>query len=121
VARRRTQFVPLKTPFAEKLPCGDNPDHGFLAMLRQDRDLDLAFEDEKDRVGDIALAVNLLALSVCLDRSSSLNQAQQSAGISDPIRTVICSGMVHGVGPLSGGSTTLSVTGQGLERAVMGL
>jgi hypothetical protein len=53
-------------------------------VLGQDGDLDLAFLNEKDRVGDVSLAENLLVFRVFLDRFSRFRPAKKGPGIKDP-------------------------------------
>jgi hypothetical protein len=50
-------------------------------VFGQDGDFDLAFLDEEDRVGDVALAENLLIFSVSLDRLSRPDPAKKRPGI----------------------------------------
>jgi hypothetical protein len=89
---------PLETGFAEKLAFRKDSHHRLLAVLRQDSDLDLAFLDEKDRVGDIALCVDLLVFRVSLDGFSCPDQAQKSPGVE----RVLDLHFRHGVGPSRG-------------------
>ena len=103
--------VPSRHPFAEELSFAENPDDGFLAVLGQDRDLDLALLDEEHRVGDVALAEDLLVFGVSLDGFARTGLAQKTLGIErvSDLEMTVCWACV---GPLPGGSTTLSVTGE---------
>src|SRR5258708_28292384 len=78
---RGTHFPPIGTSLAEELPVGENPDHRFLAVLGQHRHLHLAFLDEEDGVGDVALAVDLLVFRVPLDGFSKPRPAHKSPRI----------------------------------------
>ena len=69
---------PQQTPFAEELPLAENTDHRFLAVLGQDRDLDLALLDEKHGVGDVALAEDFLVPGVSLDRLAARLRPEKS-------------------------------------------
>ena len=80
-AGRAAQLRSHQTAFAEELPLPENPDHSFLAVLGQDRNLDLAFPDEVDAVGDVSLAEYLLVLPVALDGFSRVDTAQKNLGV----------------------------------------
>ena len=101
---------PLETCLAEELSLREKPDHRFLAVLGQDRDLDLASVNEKDGVGDVALAEDLLVLLVSLDRPSRLRPAKKNLRIEVALGSPNLWRVEHGAGP-SGGSATLSVIG----------
>jgi hypothetical protein len=53
-------------------------------VLGQDGELDLAFLNEEDRVGDVALAENLLVFLVFVDGFSGFGPAQKNPGIKRP-------------------------------------
>ena len=52
----------IHTAFAEELAPLQNRDHGFLALLRSDSELDLTFLNVKHRFCDIALLEHILIL-----------------------------------------------------------
>jgi hypothetical protein len=58
--------------------------------------------DEKDRVGDIALAEDLLALRVFLDGFSRPDPAKKSPGLKNLILNLDSRRVGHAVGPSSG-------------------
>jgi hypothetical protein len=70
-------------------------------MLGQDGDLDLAFLNEKDGVGDFALAENLLVFLVIVDAFSGVWPAKKSLGIKSPFGnpTLYLRRVGHGVAP----------------------
>ena len=85
-------------------------------MLGQDGDFDLAFLDKKDRVGDVALAENLLVFPVSLDRLSHPDPAKKRLGIKHVLLQDLLR-VGHRVVPSSlSGSTTLSVDGKRREQ-----
>jgi hypothetical protein len=45
----------IETPFAKKMTWSQHCDHRFLALLGNDRELDVAFLDVKDRVRILSL------------------------------------------------------------------
>jgi hypothetical protein len=67
VTGRGAQWCPIEAGFAEELPLCQNPDDGFLAVLGQDGDLDLAFLDIKNAVGDLPLSEDFLIFPVFSD------------------------------------------------------
>src|SRR6266404_5747583 len=71
-------------------------------MLGENRDLDLAFLNEKDRVGGVPLAENLLVFQVFLYRFFRPDLAKKSLGIKDVLWNLNLRRVGHGVGPLSG-------------------
>ena len=81
VAGDGPQLHPFKTPFAEELPFAENPDDGFLAVLGQNRDLDLALLDEEDRVGGLTLAEDLLVFGISLDGLARAGLGQKKQGV----------------------------------------
>jgi len=50
--------------FAKEVAGPQNGHHSFLALLRDDRELDLTFLDIKDRVGRVALCEDFAVLPV---------------------------------------------------------
>ena len=82
-------------------------------MLGQDGDLDLALLDEKNAVGGFALAKNPLVFLIFLDVLACPLSAKEDRGIEPPLQGLCLQCICHGVGPLRGGSTTLSVTDGG--------
>ena len=55
---------PIQTPFAKKLTRSEDCNHRFLALLGNDRELDLALLDVKNRVRDLSLRKNNLIISI---------------------------------------------------------
>src|SRR5580704_10050281 len=62
--RRYSQRLPAKTPFTEEMVRGKNGNDRFLALLRNDGDLHVAFLNVEDRVGRVSLRKHVLALTV---------------------------------------------------------
>jgi hypothetical protein len=56
-----------QTSFSEELVCTQNCNDGFLASLRNDRDLYLAILEEEDRIGGISLGEDDLRFRVRMD------------------------------------------------------
>ena len=53
--RRDAPSLSGQTRLSEEIVCSENCDDCFLALLRYNRDLDLALLDEEDRIRRIAL------------------------------------------------------------------
>ena len=62
--RRDALRLPGKTSFTEEFVRSKNCDDGFLALLRNDGDLHLAFLDVEDRIGRVSLRKDDLVLAV---------------------------------------------------------
>src|SRR5690349_23271072 len=60
-----------QTCLADEFVFSKNCDDGFLALLGDDRDLDLASLDVKNRIGGIALAEERFALAISRGGSST--------------------------------------------------
>src|SRR5229473_5836256 len=58
------QRMAIQTPFAKKMTGSQDCDDRFLALLGNDRELDLALLDVKNRVRDLSLRKNNLILSI---------------------------------------------------------
>src|ERR1700731_4054666 len=71
----------IETSFAEKLTWFQDGDHRFLALLGNDRELDLALLDVKDRVRDLSLRKNNLILSIFGYRFSLAHLGEKYFGI----------------------------------------
>src|SRR5260370_26294899 len=59
-----SQLTAIQTPFAKKITRSQDCDHGFLALLGIDGELDLALPDVENRVCDLSLRKNNLILPI---------------------------------------------------------
>src|SRR5580704_3625408 len=78
------QRMAIKTPFAKKMIWSQHCHHRFLALLGNDRELDVAFLDVKDRVRILSLCVKAgSSLANCSWRSA---RGEHPSGGSDAVR-----------------------------------
>ena len=75
--RRYAQHLPGKTSFSEELVRTKNCDDGFLALLRNDGDLRLAFLDVEDRIRGISLRKDDLLLAVRMNAPALANLSEK--------------------------------------------
>src|SRR5436190_19009251 len=71
----------IQTSFAEKVTWSQDGNHRFLALLGNDRELDLALLDVKNRVRDLSLRKNNLILSIFGYRFSFAHLGEKYLGI----------------------------------------
>src|SRR6202162_1761934 len=71
----------IQTSFTEKMPGSQDCNHRFLALLGNDRELDLALLDVKNRVRDLSLRKNNLILSIFGYRFSFAHLGEKYFGI----------------------------------------
>ena len=75
------QRLPGQAPLAEEVPDVQNGDDPLLALLRHDRQLDLALLDIEDAVGRISLPKDVLVRLISRGGSAGANRCQEGGRI----------------------------------------
>src|ERR1700730_972680 len=85
--RRYALRLPRKTSFTEEFVRSKNCDDGFLALLRNDGDLHLAFLDVEDRIRRVSLGKNDLVLVVRINAPAP-TLARKDFGSNNALRLI---------------------------------